>query len=148
MDALRSCGKLDLVETSGKSLESKEEGFVTPLESLSGMDLVFAAYKGSGAVGSPTAGFAYYSETSDTLVVVSADSKRIRHLSQEQVLLTVAMEVAQSLGASFLAHGRQVLCSIEGVSQTGENYGEAALRAILAFERAEESNGSNRDAVR
>ncbi|WP_139026322.1 hypothetical protein [Methyloversatilis universalis] len=138
MDALLSCGDVDLMEPSGKKLAAREECFVTPPESLSGMPLVYATYEGSGVVGSPTAGFAYFVEKNDTLVVISADRTRVRHISQEQIMQTVAMRVAQSLGASFLVHGTQVLCNIKGVSQTGETYGEAALRAILAFERAEQ----------
>lgn len=148
MDALLSCGDVDLMDVSGKKSETQEECFVAPPESLSGMSLIFATYEGSGVVGSPTAGFAYFIEKSDTLVVISADHTRIRHMSQEQITQTVAMRVAQSLGASFLVNGLQVVCSISGVSQSGRNYGEAALRAILAFERAESSYQSNPESAR
>lgn len=112
------------------------EGQVSP-EKLSGMDLVHAIYSEEGwhLVGSPTAGFAYFVSTSNTLVVVSENARNVNHVSLNSVLTTHAMEVAQDLGASFVVHGAQVICNMRGVSQAGNSYGEAALRAMLAYSR-------------
>lgn len=120
------------------------EGLVSP-EKLSGMELVHAVYseEGGHVVGSPAAGIAYFVSGSNTLVVVSENDKNVQHVSLKSVMTTHAMEVAQDLGASFLVHGAQVICNIGGVSQAGGSYGEAALRAMLAYSRKQTSeNGS------
>lgn len=119
-----------------KQPDGTRDGLVSP-ENLSGMDLVHAVYseEGGHVIGSPAAGFAYFVSRSNTLVVVSENDKNVRHVSLNSVVTTHAMEVAQDLGASFVVHGAQVICNIRGVSQAGSSYGEAALRAMLAYSR-------------
>lgn len=124
------------VAASNKQPHGNSAGEVSP-EKLSGMELVHAVYseEGGHVVGSPTAGFAYFANESNTLVVVSENGKNVNHVSPRIIMTTHAMEVAQDLGASFFVHGAQVICNIRGVSQTGGSYGEAALRAMLAYSR-------------
>lgn len=127
-----------------KRTDGTSEGQVSP-EKLSGMDLVHAIYSEEGGhlVGSPTAGFAYFVGTSNTLVVVSENARNVNHVSLNTIMTTHAMEVAQDLGASFVVHDAQVICSMRGVSQAGGSYGEAALRAMLAYSREQTcENGS------
>lgn len=131
------------IAASIKQPQGTCEGQVSP-EKLSGMDLVHAVYseEGGHVVGSPTAGFAYFVSGSNTLVVVSENDKNVQHVSLKSVMTTHAMEVAQDLGASFVVHGAQVICNMRGVSQAGGSYGEAALRAMLAYSREQATEES------
>lgn len=144
LDALIS-GGLEQKSIAGLNIKVNESGArkVSP-EKLSGMELVHAVYteEGGNVVGSPTAGFAYFANETNTLVVVSENGKNVNHVSPSLIMTTHAMEVALDLGASFIVHGTQVVCTIRGVSQAGGSYGEAALRAILAYsrEQAEEES--------
>lgn len=124
------------VAASNKQPNGSCASKVSP-EKLSGMELVHAVYseEGGNIVGSPTAGFAYFANEINTLVVVSENGKNVNHVSPNIIMTTRAMEVAQDLGASFVVHGTQVICNIRGVSQAGGSYGEAALRAMLAYSR-------------
>lgn len=132
------------VAASNKQPQRRSVGEVSP-EKLSGMELVHAVYSEEGAhiVGSPTAGFAYFANETNSLVVVSDNGKNVSHVSLGIIMTTHAMKVAQALGASFVVHGAQVICNIRGVSQAGSSYGEAALRAMLAYsrEQAPEKSG-------
>lgn len=123
-------------QSNMKELESTEP------EHLSAMELVYALYAEEAAnlVGSPSAGFAYFLEGADTLVVVSDDPRKVRHVSMESIMATDAMKVAQELGASFMPMGNLIICNINGISQTGSSYSEAAMRAILANGRLEKSS--------
>lgn len=113
-------------------------------ESLSGMALLHAAYsqEGTSLVGSPTAGFAYYLNSTDTIVVVSENDKKVRNVSPDTIFATDVMDVAQDLGASFTVARGTVVCNIRGVSQSGCTYSEAALRTILALAREESPESS------
>jgi len=124
------------VAVSNKQSNGSSASKVSP-EKLSGMELIHAVYseEGGDIVGSPTAGFAYFANETNTLVVVSENGKNVNHISPSIIMTTHAMEVAQDLGASFVVHGTQVICNIRGVSQVGGSYGEAALRAMLAYSR-------------
>ena len=137
LDALLSSGTEHGV-AAAKAKDSPTESLIPP-DQLSGISLVQAVWiEGEPSVGSPTSGFAYYDEE-DILMIVSADLGKIKHISLERAMTDLAMEAAQDLGASFLVHGTQVICNIRGFSQTGDTYGEAALRAMLAFNRSERS---------
>lgn len=140
LGALLSNGIETHTIASNNQSKMQQKDLVEP-EKLSAMDLVYAVYseEGDPLVGSPSAGFAYFVERTDTLVVVSADSRRIRHVSLDNVMANDAMEVAQGLGASFMIYGTQVVCNIKGISQAGSSYAEAAMRAILASIRLEKS---------
>lgn len=131
------------VATPIKQSHVSSDGLVSP-EKLSGMDLVHAVYseEGGHVVGSPAAGFAYFVSGSNTLVVVSENDKNVRHVSLKSVMTSHAMEVAQDLGATFVVHGAQVICNIRGTSQAGGSYGEAALRAMLAYSREQATEES------
>ena len=136
LDALLSAAT-EQGAAAAKAKDSPTENLIPP-ENLSGISLVQAVWiEGQPSVGSPTSGFAYFEEEEDILMVVSADLGKIKHLSLERAMTEHAMVTAQDLGASFLVHGAQVICNIQGFSQAGDSYGEAALRAILAFNRAE-----------
>lgn len=135
LDALLSAGT-DHGAEAAKARGSQAESVIPP-EQLSGISLVQAVcIEGEPSVGSPTSGFAYFEQEADILMVVSADLGKIKHVSLERAMTEHAMATAQDLGASFLVHGAQVICNIQGFSQAGDSYGEAALRAILAFNRA------------
>lgn len=109
-----------------------------PPERLSGLALVEALwFEGANTVGSTTSALAYYDEDADLLVIVSADPSRIRRVSLAQVSTELAMAEAQKLGAGFSVLDGQVLCTIAGITQAGETYGEAAMRAMLAVSRVE-----------
>ena len=109
-----------------------------PPERLSGLALVQALwFEGANTVGSATSALAYYDAAADLLVIVSADPSKIRHLSLTQVSTELAMAEAQKLGASFSVLDGQVLCTIAGITQAGESYGEAAMRTMLAVSRLE-----------
>lgn len=140
LDALLSDGIKNHSTATKSQSEVKQKDIPAP-ENLTAMDLVYAVYseEGEPLVGSPSAGFAYFVESTDTLVVVSADSRKVRHVSLDKVMATDALDVAQGLAASFMVYGNQVVCNIKGVSQAGSNYAEAALRAILASIRLEKS---------
>lgn len=113
-----------------------EEGL--PPERLSGLALVRALwFEGANTVGSATSALAYYDEAADLLVIVSADPSKIRQVSLGQVSSELAMAEAQKLGASFSVLDGQVLCTIAGITQAGETYGEAAMRTMLAVSRLE-----------
>ncbi|WP_295004756.1 hypothetical protein [uncultured Dechloromonas sp.] len=131
----RQSGAATIKQSNGMS-----DGPVSP-EMLSGMELVHAVYSEEGGyvIGSPTAGFAYFVSNSNTLVVVSESDKNVQRVSLNSIMTTHAMEVAQEMGASFIVHGAQVICNICGVSQAGGSYGEAALRAMLAYSREQNS---------
>ena len=137
LDALISGGlEQQSINASKKKASGSSARKVSP-EKLSGMELVHAVYSEEGVdvVGSPTAGFAYFANETDTLVVVSENGKNVNHVTPNVIMISHAMEVAQDLEASFIVHGAQVVCNIRGVSQAGGSYGEAALRAILAYSR-------------
>lgn len=137
LDMLLSGGQgQQSVAASNKLTNGSSANKVSP-EKLSGMELIHAVYseEGGDVVGSPTAGFAYFAEETNTLVVVSENGNNVNHVSPRIIMTTHAMEVAQDLGASFIVHGTQVICNIRGVSQAGGSYGEAALRAMLAYSR-------------
>lgn len=137
LDALISGGlEQKSIAGSNKKVNESSVRKVSP-EKLSGMELVQAVYteEGGNVVGSPTAGFAYFANETNTLVVVSENGKNVNHVSLSQIMTIHAMEVAQDLDASFVVHGTQVVCTIRGISQSGASYGEAALRAILAYSR-------------
>lgn len=148
LDAMPSLGIESHATRSKNQSELKNEGVVEP-ENLSAMDLVYAVFAEEGdlLVGSPSAGFAYFVESSDTLVVVSADSKKIKHVPVERVMATDAMVAAQELGATFMIFGNQAICNIKGISQVGSSYSEAALRAILAYVRLEKSGQTSNECV-
>lgn len=144
LDALISgCQEQKSSAGSNKNMNGSSAWKVSP-ERLSGMELVHAVYteEGGDVVGNPTAGFAYFANETNTLVVVSENGKNVNHVSPSQIMTIHAMEVARDLGASFVVQGTQVVCIIRGVSQAGGSYGEAALRAILAYsrEQAEEES--------
>ena len=110
-----------------------------PPADLSGMQLAYAWQEARGGelLGSPTSGFAFYSNEMDTLVIVSEDQKKIMHATLEDWIGFVAMDIAKDRQATFIAHGDAVICSIHGFSESGDSYGEAAMRALLAQQRAE-----------
>jgi hypothetical protein len=112
---------------------------LTPPEDLSGMALLQAVYEAEGEmlVGSPSAGFACFAKSTDTLVIICAARPKVEYVSLERIMTNHALKAAQDLGGSFLVNGAQVLCSIRGITQVGDSYGQAAMRAILAFERSE-----------
>ena len=127
------------------SENSDVERKLAPPESLSGMRLIHAACvaEGEQLVGNPSDSFAFLSKSDGCLVVISEDSRKVRYFSPERVMTEAAMAIAQELGAGFLVHGKQVVCNIRGISQAGDSYGEAALRAIVAYRRDEtEQNGA------
>lgn len=133
--------------TENQTTRPKNQSNVKKMEStdpehLSAAELVYALYaeEATNLVGSPSAGFAYFLDSADTLVVVSADPRKVRHVSIESIMATDAMKVAQELGASFMPLGDQIICNINGISQTGSCYSEAAMRAILANDRLEKSS--------
>lgn len=137
LDALISgCQEQKSSAGSNKNMNGSSAWKVSP-ERLSGMELVHAVYteEDGDVVGNPTAGFAYFANETDTLVVVSENGKNVNHVTPNVIMISHAMEVAQDLEASFIVHGAQVVCNIRGVSQAGGSYGEAALRAILAYSR-------------
>lgn len=140
LDALLSHGVEEHSIPNKCQSEVKNKGVVEP-ENLSAMDLVYAVYaeEGEPLVGSPSAGFAYFVESTDTLVVVNADAKKVMHLSLDSIMANEAMDVAKGLGASFMIYGGEVVCSLKGISQAGSSYPEAAMRAILASIRLEKS---------
>lgn len=122
----------------GQEAKDRRAESVIPPDRLSGIDLVRAVWvEGEPSVGSSTSGFAYFEEEEDVLMIVSADLEKIKHISVQRAVTELAMETAKDMGASFLVHGAEVICNIQGFSQAGDSYGEAALRAILAFNRAE-----------
>ena len=136
LDALLSQGNNEGRSINQSEVASKD---VVEPENLSDMHLVYAIYaeENDKLVGSPTSGFAYFDESTDTLVVVSADIKKVMHVSGEKTMTVDAMEFAQELGANFMIFGNQVVCNMRGISQAGRTYAEAAMRAILAFIRQE-----------
>lgn len=140
LDALISKG-IEKHSIAGKNQSEVKQKAVVEPENLSAMDLVYAVYAEDGEplVGSPTAGFAYFDESTDTLVVVNADAKKVMHLSLDSIMANEAMDVAKGLGASFMIYGGEVVCSLKGISQAGSSYPEAAMRAILASLRLEKS---------
>lgn len=107
-----------------------------PLDKLSSMQMLYAIYSecNLSVVGQSTGPFAFFDDETGTLNVLSDNDEKICQLSPEEMTVS-AMNTAQSLSASFIVHGEQVICTIPGVSQAGATYGEAALRAILAHSR-------------
>lgn len=126
----------DVVSVEIKNMAPIQAGVVEP-ESLSGMKIAYAVYAEEAAtlVGTPSAGFAFFLDDCDTLVVVHNDSSKVNTLSLNCVMEVHAMQAAQEWGASFTTLGKSVVCNVKGYSQVGSNYGEAALRAILAYKR-------------
>lgn len=104
-------------------------------QQLRGIELVKEAFvvDSSSIVGSPRAGYAIYEKNSDSLIVVSEMTSTVRTISVETILSSRAREVAEGLGGHFTVQGEKVVCTIEEVVQTGDSYGEAALRALLVF---------------
>ncbi len=136
MDTLLShCVDTQSIDSSKPAINKNEE-FVEP-ENLSDMDLLYAVYAAAGIslVGNSSAGFAYFSQNKNRLVVVNSSCTQVRNENLDTLMGNAAMDIAQRFGAGFLVYGDQVICNLHGVSQAGGTYAEAAMRAMLALFR-------------
>lgn len=114
------------------------QGTTTASEALSGLPLAYALLKAEGAaiLGGRTGPFAYFNEESNSLVILGGNSKNVTFASFEKELIPSALKEAQTLGASLIVHGSEVICHIEGFSASGSSYGEAALRMLHTYYEA------------
>lgn len=117
------------------SVKSEKETVRARPEDLKGIDLIHAVYQeaSDSIVGSSTAGFAVLDKSTNTLKIICPDTTKLRIVSVEQIMEREAPAAALALGGHFSVQGEQVTCTIEEVIQTGATYGEAALRAMLAY---------------
>ncbi len=114
---------------------SKFGNDVSP-ESLSGMDLVYAVYRAESdeMVGSAEAGFAFYREDINALVIITDETKSIIRYRLHDIE-RLALDIAKEADASFFVYDEKVICHLDGISQAGKSYAEAAMRALLVRTR-------------
>ena len=107
---------------------------LVPPADLSRMELAIALHEALGTeiVGSSTSAFAFLNPETDTLVIVSENDKKFIHVSFGDWISYYAMDIAQDESAAFIVQGDKVICSIHGITESGDSFGEAAMRALLA----------------
>ncbi len=103
-------------------------------ENLSGLELIreICEAQGDKYIGSPTAGYATYDEKNDKLVILADSDGRIQYPSIDELMFETSMDLAKQMGASFIVYRNQIICTIQGISKSGESYSEATLRTLLA----------------
>lgn len=89
---------------------------------------------GQLVVGRPHGPFTYWDSAEGCLQLVGSYHQSVVCMSMSDGL-NLALDRAHSLGASLFVHDGKAICNIRGISQSGDSFGEAAARALLAYQR-------------
>lgn len=111
---------------------------VSTAESLFGtkLEYQFALAAGLALIGTEEGPFALFSED-DNNIVVFGGTKAVRHASFKTVCSGVPLEMAKDLGACLRVLDGRVVCEIGPITESGSDYLEALLRALVAYLNAE-----------
>lgn len=112
-------------------------------DNLSVFETIYHLYTEDGVqvIGSPENAFATFSPSLGRIYVYARDPKYIDIVSYQSRSILAALNCAQEKGAQFSVSGNDVICTIVNVCARGATYGEAALRALLKYQRWESAAG-------
>lgn len=111
-------------------------------EALSPFELIYQLHKEDGVevIGSPNSAFATFDPSRGKITVYAKDDGLVEVIRHRTVSIIAALECAKDEGANFTVCGSQVICVLKNVTAYGSSYGEAALRALLKFQRQTAGN--------
>lgn len=106
-------------------------------ETLSTFEVLYHLHKedGDGIIGNAQSAFATFDPAKEKITVYAKSEEHVEVVPHRTVSVLAALECAKAEGASFTVCGTQVICVLKDVSAQGSSYGEAALRALLKFQR-------------
>jgi len=125
------------LKPSYQSKQSPELEELPAPEELGTLELFYQFFKEDGdeMAGNPSSVFAAFNREQGKLMVFAENSSDVEVFSHRSRGVLVALDWVQENNASFSVDGTQVLCEMGKVSAKGASYGEAALRALLKYQR-------------